>query len=152
MSLGLCPNWKIGRQDYWNKRLGYGRDGKIYLDYQSPQETCDIIQSSIKIGAFPDWCFLANSTTVKLLQIPRAYHTYEKAFVKTEIIFNQMPDRSQTLIVWRRVGFLLYSCGFIAKHLFVFTLWCHNIMHTIIGAPISISASLSGHVIFRVTH
>jgi hypothetical protein len=50
------------------------------------------------------------------------YHTYEKAFVKVEFKLNQMPDRSQTLIVWRREGFLLYSCGFIAKHLFVFTL------------------------------
>ena len=49
------------------------------------------------------------------------YHTYEKAFVKRENILNQMPDHSQTLTVWRREGFLVYSCGFIAKHLFVFT-------------------------------
>lgn len=63
-----------------------------------------------------------------------------------------MLDRSQTLTVWRRESFLLYSCGFIAKHLFVFTVRCHNIMHTIIGVPISFSASLLGHVIFRVTH
>jgi hypothetical protein len=32
-----------------------------------------------------------------------------------------MPDRSQTLTVWRREGFLFYPCGSIAKHLFVFT-------------------------------
>ncbi len=32
-----------------------------------------------------------------------------------------MPDRSQTLIVWRTEGFLVYNCGFIAKHLSVFT-------------------------------
>ena len=32
-----------------------------------------------------------------------------------------MPERSQTLTVWRREDFLLYSCRFIAKHLFVFT-------------------------------
>jgi hypothetical protein len=49
------------------------------------------------------------------------YHTYEKAIVKRENILNQMPDRSQTLIVWRREGFLVYSSGFIAKHLSVFT-------------------------------
>ena len=33
----------------------------IYLDYVSSWKSCDIIQSSIKIGVFPDWCFLANT-------------------------------------------------------------------------------------------
>ena len=32
-----------------------------------------------------------------------------------------MPERSQTLNVWRREGFFFYFYGFIAKHLFVFT-------------------------------
>jgi hypothetical protein len=54
--------------------------------------------------------------------LKKGYHTYEKAFVNGEIILNQMPDRSQTLIFWRREGFLLHVCGFIAKHLFVFTI------------------------------
>lgn len=36
--------------------------------------------------------------------------------------------------------------GFIAKHLFVFTFWCHRIMHLIIGVPIKYSASfIMGH-------
>jgi hypothetical protein len=31
----------------------------INFDYLCSEETCDIIQSSIKIGTFPDWFFLS---------------------------------------------------------------------------------------------
>jgi hypothetical protein len=32
-------------------------------------KSCDIIQSSIKIGAFSDWCFLAKSPTINFYSI-----------------------------------------------------------------------------------
>ncbi len=41
----------------------------IYWDYISSEETCDIIQSSIKIGVLPDWCFLAILCNSKIIEI-----------------------------------------------------------------------------------
>ena len=38
--------------------------GALYWEYLSSGESCDIIQSSIKIGAFPDLCLLASTCTI----------------------------------------------------------------------------------------
>ena len=46
--------------------LFFGLQTFDILRLSSPQETCDIIQSSVKIGAFPDLCFLASMWNIRL--------------------------------------------------------------------------------------
>ena len=52
----------------------------IYGDYISSEKTCDIIQASIKIGAFPDWCFLAIICNFVIIKICYAYLKELKPF------------------------------------------------------------------------